>query len=592
MKDKRYRDLETKKELMDVALGRKAPDLLIFGANLFNAWTGETLENRSVFVSRDRIAHVGREKESENYPVADHTRILDARGQTLIPGFIDGHTHLAWLVRPEEYACRLLASGTTTLITETMEIYPVAGKEGVKEYIKILEKMDLRAYATLPAMASISRANLGLDLDDLEELLALDRVVGLGEAYWQTVFQNPDDFLPVFERILEAGKSLEGHSAGARDRKLSAYAALGITSCHEPINEDQVLERLRKGIHVQIREGSIRSDLSAMAAIAEQGVDLSNISLVSDGITPGDLLARGHMEAIVQKAIHHGFQPKDAVRMATLNPARHFGLDRDIGSIAPGRFADMVLIPDLGTIRPDTVIAGGRIISEKQPPGPAEKTVKFSKQAMSSIKILSPLSPEDFQVSAPGRGNGIETRVIEFTSDLVTKPAWADLKITRGKICPDPDRDILKAAAVDRAQVPGKSFTGFVKGFGLKKGALATSAAWDGSDIMVIGENEPDMALAVNRIITDKGGIVLAENNRIVKAIPLPIFGLLSELSMTEMAREIEELIREIRNLGCSFPDPLLSLSTLTGAAIPFLRICSEGLVNLKTGKREDLFPG
>lgn len=579
--------LESRRKLMEVALGNEAPDLAITGAKVFNAWTGEILENASVLVSGERIAHVGQDEPQD---WGEQTQVLNARGMTLIPGFVDSHTHLAWLATPGEYARFLAALGTTCLITETMEIYPVAGKEGIREWLASLDHLPLRTYITLPAMATINPSSLGLNLDDLEELAGHEKVVGLGESYWQTVFQEPDLFLPVFEKMKKAGKCLEGHSAGAKGRKLSAYAALGIGSCHEAITQEQALEKLRAGIHVQIREGSIRSDLAAIAPIARTGIDLSNISLVSDGVTPGDLLAKGHMNGIVQKAIDLGIPPADAVRMASLNPARHFGLDQDIGSIAPGRFADMILIPDMHTIQPQEVIYGGKIIQPGE--NPAIPAFRFSPQARNRVILPNaPLSPEAFQVKAPDDRSRVPVNTIQFITDLVTKPQIMDLEVQEGWVQPDPEKDVLKVAVIDRALHPGKLFTGFVAGFGIQRGALATSAAWDGSEILAIGENDQDLALAINQIAQDQGGIVLAVDGRIARAVSLPIFGLMSGISMEEMARKIEALTRDIQSLGCPFPDPLLSLSTLTGAAIPYLRISSRGLVDLKTGKPQALFP-
>ncbi|MCG8633976.1 MAG: amidohydrolase family protein, partial [Desulfobacterales bacterium] len=319
----------SRRELMDVALGRLPADLIINNADVFNVWTGQVRKNMQVLVRKDRIAHVGGMESEGN--TGDGARVIDAGGKVLIPGFIDSHTHLAWLVKPDQYAGRILPLGCTTVITETMEIYPVAGISGVREYISALQKQPMRFYTTLPAMTTINRSCMGVTGKDAKALAALDGMAGVGEAYWQTVLQNPDSFLPLFDRILASGKVLEGHSAGAWGRKLSAYAALGVTSCHEAVSAEQVMERLEKGFHVQIREGSIRSELAALSAIAGQDIDLSNISLVSDGVTPGDLLSRGYMETIVQKAIDGGFRPDDAIRMATLNPARHFRLDHDIG---------------------------------------------------------------------------------------------------------------------------------------------------------------------------------------------------------------------------------------------------------------------
>ena len=230
----------------------------------------------------------------------------------------------------------LPGGGTTTIITETMEMYPMGGRAAVEDFLDSLHHQPIKCLATAPAMGAISEEILGIPLKDLEIMLQRDDIIGLGESYWQNVFQNPHRFLPGFDRTLKMGKTLEGHSAGATGRKLAAYLCLGISSCHEPITAEQVVERLRCGIHAMVREGGIRSDLEAISKIVKMGVDLRYLCLVSDGIEPKALKQDGYLEAIVQKAIDVGFDPLDAIRMATLNVAEHFHLAGHIGGIAPG----------------------------------------------------------------------------------------------------------------------------------------------------------------------------------------------------------------------------------------------------------------
>ncbi len=325
--------------LMDVAQGRQPADLAIINARLVNVYTGEILENQAVCTCEETIAYVG-----PDGGVADNAAtVIDAAGATLIPGLIDGHTHVAWLFTAGEFLRFAAAGGTTTVITETLEPYPVAGIDGVRDFLASLKDQPIKFFATAPAMVSTSRKAMAIEQADLEDLLTRDDVVGLGESYWQGVLQNRDLFTPIFETARAHGKTLEGHTAGARDGKLQAYAACGVSSCHEPIRAEEVLDRLRLGIHVMIREGSIRRDLAEIAAIREVLPDTRRLILTTDGISPADLLEMGYMEYLVQKAIDCGFDPVVAVQMATLNVAEHFGLDDRIGGIAPGKYADLVL---------------------------------------------------------------------------------------------------------------------------------------------------------------------------------------------------------------------------------------------------------
>ena len=571
-----------KRKLMDVALGNAAADLAVVNARLVNVYTGEILDGQSVCVCGERIAFVG---PDAGHAIGDGTTVIDADGQTLIPGLIDGHTHIASLCTAEAFAGLAARGGTTTVIAETLEPYPVAGIDGVLDFLASLDGQPLRFFATAPAMVSISRSARGIDAADLDALLARPDVVGLGESYWQAVLQTPGDYLPALERTLARGKLLEGHSAGAKGAKLQAYAACGITSCHEPIRAGEVLERLRLGIYVMIREGSIRRDLAEIAAIRDMGIDTRRLILTTDGISPEELMELGYMEYLVQKAIDCGFDPVTAVQMATLNVAAHFRLDDRIGGIAPGRFADLVLIPDPSTIRARLVIRSGRIIARDGELVAATRRHTFGDASMHSIRIPQPFSAVDFRLAVDSGDGPVKVRVIEMVTDLVTREAFLDLPAAGGEIMADPAKGMLKVAAIDRAHTPGKCFTGLIKGFGLTSGAMASSAAWDSACVIVIGASDEDMAACVNRIRDLQGGAVVCEDGRVVAELPMPVLGLISELPLGELADRTKHLKQAAAARGVRFPDPFLSLATLTGAAIPYLRICEEGLVNLKDGR-------
>ena len=257
---------QPKEKLIDVALGNAPGDLAFVNARLVNVYTGEILDSQSVVTCGERIACVGTDV---GYAIGETTAVIDAEGATLIPGLIDGHTHIAWLSTANEFLKFAAVGGTTTIVTETLEPYPVAGLAGVLDFLDSLKDQPVKFFATAPSMVSTSQAAMGIDPDDLESLLARKEIVGLGESYWQGVLQNRDVIEPIFAATRACGKKLEGHSAGARGGKLQAYAAYGISSCHEPIKADEVLDRLRLGIHVMVREGSIRRDLAEIAAIRE-----------------------------------------------------------------------------------------------------------------------------------------------------------------------------------------------------------------------------------------------------------------------------------------------------------------------------------
>ena len=578
---------ETTRSLMAVALGNAPADLVITGGRLFNVFTGELLDGRCVLVKHGKIA--GLVRDAKNSMGAD-TEIIDASGKTLIPGLIDGHTHLSWMFTPEKFLAHAMAGGTTSIVTEIYDPCYVCGQAGALDFLAALADQPVKIFAVAPAMVSISRRTRGIDLDELKRLLARPDLLGIGESYWQGVLQSPDIFLPEFEAARAQRKTIEGHSAGASEKKLNAYAAAGVSSCHEPIRAEEALDRLRLGMHVMVREGSVRRELSEMAKLKDAGADLRRLCLVSDGMSPDGLLKDGYMESVVQKAIDYGFRPEDAIRMATLNIAEHFSLDNHIGAIAPGRDADILILPDIRTIAPEVVISKGKIIARNGNPLVRPRSHVFSKAAKNSVRLPRPLVASDFSVPTEASGKSVNIRLIEMVTDLVTRETILDLPVCRGTINGNPEKDIIKITAVDRSVCPGDLFTGFIQGFGLTSGAFSLSAAWDVADIIVIGTCDGDMAAAVNRIHTLQGGVVVADNGKIIEELALPIFGILSDAPVAEIAASTAAIRQALLDRGVSFPDPLLTLATLTTAAIPFFKICEEGYVGFKDGITRGLF--
>lgn len=586
---KRYRPTVQEIELlMAVALKTVPADLVIQNARLVNVYTGEILPQTSVWVKQKWIAYVGNDRAAAIGPT---TQVIEADGRVLAPGFIDGHTHLVWMLTVPEFIRYAAPGGTTTVISETMEAYPVAGLEGVLDVLGSFDDQPIKIFGTAPAMVSTSQAATGMPADDLAAILDQEAVLGLGESYWQAVLQTPERYLPAMVATLDRGKTLEGHSAGARDKKLCAYLACGVSSCHEPISAPEVLERIRLGLYVMIREGSIRRDLAAIAAIRDAAVDTRRLILCTDGVGPADLVEKGYMEYVVQKAVDSGFAPVSAIQMATLNVAEHFGIDGIVGGIAPGRCADMILLPELTRIVPDLVISNGRVIAEKQALLAAPRTHPYTQANRRTVRLPEALPPSTFAIRTDSKSGTVTVRAIDMVTDLVTREIQLDVTPAAGTILADPQSGLLKVAALDRSRNPGKTFTGLIRGFGLQRGALAASSAWDTFDIIAVGADDGDLAAAVTHIAKLQGGAVYCVDGAVVDEIPMPILGIISELPVPELARRLGAMNKALAGAGCTFPDPLLALVALTGAAIPFLRICEEGLVDFKSGKTLGLFP-
>ncbi len=578
--------LENQKALMAVSLGKKPADLIVANGRILNVYTGELTTGGSICVTDQWIACVTEDVSACRGP---DTRIIDAEGMTVIPGLIDGHTHLANYVSSKEFMKQVIPDGTTCLVTETLETaYPAAGTACILDFIESYQNQPVKVFFTVPMMVSPGQHFLKKSDQDLDLLLHRDDVLGLGEVYWQALLLEPDTVLPLISRVLVLGKTVEGHSAGAKNRKLAAYAGAGVSSCHEPIDLTQALERLRMGMYVMAREGGVRKDLTAISTIRNMDVDLRRMILVTDSVTPEFLMEKGYMSHVVQKAIDLGFRPVDAIRMATLNVAEHFGIDHLVGGIAPGRFADLCIVPDIRQITPKWVISSGKVVAGNGQCLAAPRDHVYSEKSLSTVTLNQAFSAADFTIPVNSDAEQVQVRIIDKISPLVTREKTAVLPVIDGLVQMDIENDIIKIAAIDRVDPSNPRFVGLVSGMGLKRGAIASSAPWDTGDIIVIGADEADMALAVNRIGQLQGGTLFTSGGNIVAELPMPIMGLMSDLPVEAIAERMKQVNQAARAAGCVFDDPVLSLVTMTSSAIPYVRICEQGLFNLKNGNIYD----
>jgi len=583
-KEQHLHNLSQIKTLIDTALGKTKADILIVNGNLLNVYSGEVLKDYSVAIKGDKIAYVG---ESAAHTIGSNTKVIDATGKTLIPGLIDAHIHLAALCTVDEFLKYAIKGGTTTIITETVEIAFRLGYRGILQFLKSIKGQPIKIFATISPLLTLSPATQAsvLPTKILQRLLKRKDIVGLGESFWSFVVQGDKRILELYADALTSGKKIEGHSAGARGNKLVAYTAAGVSSCHEPINAEEVLERLRLGIKVMIREGKIRQDLEAIAKIKDKGIDFRRLMFATDGVSPQHLMEYGYMEFVVQKAINLGFNPIVAIQMATINAAEHFSLDSLIGGIAPGKYADIVIIPDLQTIQAEMVISNGKIIAQNGQVLVPPKRYTYPKSSLKSIRLPRKLETTDFDIPVEAQDTPVTVRVIHQVTELITREEQTAITPVKGLLEADVERDILKVAVIERTNDPGKMFVGLVKGFGMKKGAFASSGTWALSGIIVIGTNNKDMAIAVNRILELQGGIVVCAEGKVLAEMPTPIGGYIPDLPLETIAQKSEEIQQKATELGIPFPNAHLTLTALTGTAIPFFRICEAGLMDLRENK-------
>ena len=583
---------EAARQLMKVALGEAEADLAIVNGSIVNVYTAEVLTGDTVLIKGDKIAYVGKSVQQSIGPA---TQVIDATGKTLIPGLIDGHTHLLnGLYSISEVLRYAMTGGTTTIITETMEFGFCLGYQGVVEFVRSVRNQPIKCFATVPPLVSTSPVaqEHTLSTDELRRLLKVKGVIGLGESFWGPVVEGEPGTLRLIAETVRLGKIVDGHSAGARDNRLQAYTSLGVSSCHEPTTAEEILERLRLGMFVLVREGETRREMEAIAKIKDENIDFRRLILASDGLGPWQLVADGYMDFIVQKAIDLGFDPVLAIRMATINVAQRFGLEDFIGGIAPGKYADIVIIPDLNTIQPECVISNGQVVARNGELLVQPRRHTYSKSTQNTIRLTRDFEAGDFAVRINGNRRKARVRVIDQVTYLVTREAILELPVSDGLVLSDTSQDVIKVAAIERAHHTDKTFVGFVRGMGFKRGAIATTTAWDTCDMVVVGVSEADMAQAVNRVRELNGGIIVCADGKILAEIALPIGGLITMLPMETISETLHHIQQTATGLGCTQQDIRQTLSVLTTGGIPFLRICEAGLVDIRQNKFVDLLVG
>ncbi len=573
---------------MRVALGEAEADLAIVNGSVVNVYTGE-VEPASVLIEGERIAYVG---SDTGKAIGASTQVIDAKGKTLIPGFIDGHTHIDVTYSISEVLRYALKGGTTTIVTEACTFSAPLGYDGIIQFLKAAKNQPVKIFITAPPLVTISPVTEehATTVRQLRRLLRRKEVLGLGEPYWGDVVNGNQRVLDLIAETLKWGKKVEGHSAGASGAKLQAYVSSGVSSCHEPITAEEARERIRLGLFVLIREGEVRRELEAISPVRDDNAALTQLAIATDGVGPEQLITGGYMEFLVQKAINLGFDPVRAVQMATINVARHFAIDDNIGGIAPGKYADIAIIPDLKTIKAEYVISNGRVVAQNGQVLIKPRRHRYPQSLLNTIHLARDLTADDFAI--PAGGNQVKVRLIDLVTNLVTREEFIDIPVSDGQLKADASQDISKVAAIERSYRTNKSFVGLIRGLGLKKGAIATSYAWDCGDIIAAGTDETDMALAVNRIRELGGGVVLCVGGSIVAEIALPVGGTISTEPMETIADKLYDIQEAASGLGAKSPNFSLTLATLPSPAIPFLRICSSGLFNLKENRFVDLIVG
>jgi len=564
----RTEETRKRKILSDVALGGIAPDTVLTHGTVFNSFTGEFIKDQSIWVKHGRIAYVGPDHDP---PRNNKTEWIDADGMVLLPGLIEGHTHLN-RSGIEEFTKHVIPGGITTVVMETIELGIIFGEKGFDYFVKGLENQPIRFYYTIAPLCGLT-PSIEVKAPRKEALLSMLRdpkCLGIGEIFWGNLFSRGSQGKRVRDLAslaVELGKRVEGHGAGATGRKLQAYTCFGPSSDHEPTTKEEVLERLRLGHWVMIREGSVRKELPGVKDIFKERIDFRRLILTSDGVDPVSFMEEGYLDAALRRALKLGVPPALAYQMVTINVAEHFHLDHLIGSLSPGKMADLVIIPSAHEFSPQRVMCNGKIIMKEGKATVAPRNANFPKYMFRSIKVP--------QNSIPFPRRKGKARVIELVTDLVTKEGIVDLED------PEESKDILVIVAIDRVG-RGGVFTGFLKGFGLQKGAYGSTMCWDTVDMIVVGCDLPSMETVLARLKEIGGGGVYAIGKERVAEFPAPLGGVYSQKPMEILRDEMKYLEGELQRNGVRWEKPMLTIDTLSTPAIPHLRISHHGYVRLR----------
>ncbi len=582
---------ECSRTLTKVATGIEKADTVITGAKLINVCTHEILENTDVAIVEGRIAMVGDCKHC----IGENTQVIDANGKYLAPAFMDGHIHVeSSMLTVGEYAKAVIAHGTSGIFMDPHEICNVLGLDGVKYMLEDAKRTPLKAMLTtpscVPAVPGFEDTGANIGPEEVAKTMDWKECVGLGEMMnFPGILGADARTHNIVGETLKAGNIVTGHySLPETDKGLNAYIASGIRCCHESTREEDALTKMRLGMYAMFREGSAWHDLKEVAkAITKHEVDSRFACLISDDTHPNTLQSHGHLDYIVKRAIQEGIDPITAIQMVTINVAQCFQLDHEMGSVTPSKCADLVLIDNLTECNVTDVFIDGEYVAQNHKMLVTFPTYEYPEEARSSVH-LEKVSASIFDI--PCESDYAKVHVMEVIPARVgTYDRHLQLKTIDGLLQADLSQDVLKVAVFERHHRTGTIGKGFVKGFGIKKGALAQTVAHDAHNLLVVGTNDEDMQLAANTLIECGGGLVAVADGKILGLVPLPIAGLMNDRPLEEMSSTVQTLENAWIEMGCDLPSPFMTMALLPLACLPETRLTNRGLVDCRTFQFIDL---
>ena len=575
-------------KLNQVSMGEMACDLLLKNCSLINVYSNEIIKNTQISILGDRIAYVGMDA---SHTIGPNTLIIDLKGMYISPSFADSHIHIDQFVLPAEFIKNSLLHGVTAFFSDPIDIVSVCGYRGFVNFLDLLKDIPSRIFTTIPGGLPVDyEFSECKNLSNQQEKIALNlpHVIGLGEVFsWSKVTNRNPLIMEKLSTMLKNNHIINGHTAGATTKKLNAYISSGILSCHEPIDFNEFIERLRLGMWLMIRDGSIRRDLSNIIPhVITNKIYNNKLMFCSDGLNPSDIKNIGHIDHCIRESIKCGLNPISAICIASKNCFDYYNLNKDFGGISPGKVADMVVFDDIKKIKPIQVFVGGRLIVSRGTILTPFKNRNIPNWITKTIKTKK-LSQDNFKTNVKLKHTTAMT--IYLKTEIITTQNYVDLQNDNGNILPSFDKDVWKVAAIDRIFNSNKYYVGFLQNFGSDIGAFASTWSFHENNIVVIGSNENDMAVAVNNLIQMGGGMIIIKNSKILAALPLQYAGILSTDTFDKVLDNFNQINSILLDSGCKFRKPYLIPLFLTFLALPEVRITCNGIVNVKSKSYEQI---
>ena len=567
---------EALRRAIRIARGLEPADLVLRDARVINVFSGD-IHRGDVAVADGIVVGIGDYHARET---------IDLKGAFLAPGFFEGHIHIeSSMLVPAEFARAVIPHGTTTTVADPHELANVLGLEGIDFMIEQAQGLPMTIFYMIPSCvpsSAFETSGAELSAREIHYFVNEENVLGLGEVMnYPAVLEGDPSTL---DKLIAAyPKRIDGHCPGLSGKDLNAYILAGIKSDHESIGVEEAREKLRRGMHVMIREGSTAKNLATLAPLVRE---LSHVrmSLITDDKHPVELAEEGHMDHLLRRAVACGIDPVRAVQMVTINPAKYFGTNH-IGGIAPRYWADFVVLEDLATFRVRSVYYRGRLVAEN-----GAMVAEIPRRPAKPLRASMNVNWSSWRgLAVPAEGDRL--RVIVYQKDQITTGHEIEpVDRVNGFVVADPRRDLAKLAVIERHRANGNVGLGFVRGFGLQRGAIATSVAHDAHNLICLGMNDADMEIAARHIAAMEGGIAVVVDGRVLASLPLPVGGLMSDRPLAEVAAGMKEILRAARETGCQISDPLTALSFLALPVIPSLKLTDTGLVDVDRFVQVPLF--